>query len=191
MSCSIKHIIFNKYATNLNTKISQRSLINSGLLLLLFEFNNFSCLIDIIDNIIYRPDHVTRTPTNGSAVLLSLVSVCITWSVYCTAIGGSSGHGRITHINRFWYNFDTVLCQFLYTGTSDRCLIGFFQILRFSSFSLYSLSFFLYSPFKDSELYPLTHNPWSQKFCVGNRWILSIDLHLMKTSGFLGPYPAK
>ena len=50
---SIKQIIFNKYATNLNTKISQRSLINSGLLLLLFEFSNFSCLIDIIDNIIY------------------------------------------------------------------------------------------------------------------------------------------
>ena len=36
---------------------------NSGLLLLLFEFNNFSFLKDIIDNII---DHVTRTPTMSS-----------------------------------------------------------------------------------------------------------------------------
>ena len=50
---SIKQIIYNKYATNLKTRISQRSLRNSSLLLLLFEFNNFSFLIAIIDNIIY------------------------------------------------------------------------------------------------------------------------------------------
>ena len=52
-SCSIKQTIFNKYATNLKTTISRRSLRNSGLLLLLFEFNNFPFLIDIIDKIIY------------------------------------------------------------------------------------------------------------------------------------------
>ena len=51
--CSIKQIIFNKYSTILKTEISKRSLRNSGFLLLLFEFNNFSFLIDIIDNIIY------------------------------------------------------------------------------------------------------------------------------------------
>ena len=45
-------IIFSKYTTNLKTTISQRSLRNLGLLLLLFEFYNFSFLIDIIDNII-------------------------------------------------------------------------------------------------------------------------------------------
>ena len=49
---SFKQIIFSKYATNLKTTISQRSLTNLGLLQLLFEFNNFSFLIDIIDNII-------------------------------------------------------------------------------------------------------------------------------------------
>ena len=45
---------YSKYATNLKTTKSQRSLSNLGLLLLLFEFNNFSFLIDIykIDNII-------------------------------------------------------------------------------------------------------------------------------------------
>ena len=48
----------------------------------------------------------------------------------------------------FTYNFDTVLCQFLETGTSDRCLISIVQLLRFSGFRLYPLSFFLYSPFK-------------------------------------------
>ena len=50
---SIKQIIFNKYATNLKTTISLRSLRNSSLLLLFFDYNNFSFLIDIIDNIIY------------------------------------------------------------------------------------------------------------------------------------------
>ena len=39
---NIKQIIFNKYPTNRKTTISQRSLRNSGLLVLLFEFNNFS-----------------------------------------------------------------------------------------------------------------------------------------------------
>ena len=47
-----KLIIFRKYTTNLKTTISQRSLRNVGLLLLLFKFNDFSFLIDIIDNII-------------------------------------------------------------------------------------------------------------------------------------------
>ena len=53
---SIKQIMFNKYATNLKTMITQRSLRNSSLLLLLFEFNNFLFLIDIIDNIIYASE---------------------------------------------------------------------------------------------------------------------------------------
>ena len=50
---SLKQIMFSKYETNLKTTISQWSLKNSGLLLLLFDliFNNFSFLIDIIENI--------------------------------------------------------------------------------------------------------------------------------------------
>ena len=47
-----KQAIFNKYPTNLETKISQRSLKNLGFLLLSFEFNNFSSLTEIIGNII-------------------------------------------------------------------------------------------------------------------------------------------
>ena len=69
---NIKQIMFNKYSTNLKTTISQWSLRNSGVLLILFELNNVSILIDITDDI--RPDHVTSTPTNGSAVLLSRAS---------------------------------------------------------------------------------------------------------------------
>ena len=59
-----------------------------------------------------------------------------------------------------WYNFDTVLYQFLETGASDRCLICIVQNLRLAGFSLYPLSFFLYSPFKcplchQINLYPI------------------------------------
>ena len=38
----LEQIIFSKYATNLKTTISKRSLRHLGLLLLLLEFNNFS-----------------------------------------------------------------------------------------------------------------------------------------------------
>ena len=55
-----KRIIFNKHTTNLKTIISRRSLRNLSLLLLLFEFNNFSFLIEIIDNIIYASKHATN-----------------------------------------------------------------------------------------------------------------------------------
>ena len=46
------------------------------------------------------------------------------------------------HIYEFWYNFDTVLYQFLETGTSDRTLIGRDQLLKCSGFSV----FLLYDP---------------------------------------------
>ena len=45
-----------------------------------------------------------------------------------------------SYIYTFWYNFDTVLYQFLETGTSDRTLICLNQVLRRSGFSLYPLS---------------------------------------------------
>ena len=51
------------------------------------------------------------------------------------------------HIYESSCKFDTVLYQFLETETSDRCIICIVQRLRFSGFILYSLSFFLYSPF--------------------------------------------
>ena len=54
-----------------------------------------------------------------------------------------------SHIYTIWYKFDTVLSQFLETGTSDRCLTCIVQRLRFSGFGLYPLLFFLYSPFND------------------------------------------
>ena len=87
-----------------------------------------------------RPEHVTRTLTNSSAVLLSRVFS----SVSCaqnTALPLEEVlvtlYGRISYIYTVWYNLDTVLCQFIETGTSVRCLIGIFQLLRISGFSLY------------------------------------------------------
>ena len=47
-------------------------------LVIIYNFN-FAFLIDIIDKIFtYSPYYVTRTSTNGSAVSLSRVSMCIT-----------------------------------------------------------------------------------------------------------------
>ena len=64
-----KHLIFSKYAINLKAMIFQKSQTNLGLFLLLFESNNFSFLINIIDITLWiRPYHLTRTPTNDSAV---------------------------------------------------------------------------------------------------------------------------
>ena len=52
---------------------------------------------------------------------------------------------------RFSYKFDTVLYQFLETGTLDRTLMGLDQLLKCLGFGLYPLSFFLYSPFKEDD----------------------------------------
>ena len=45
--------------------------------------------------------------------------------------------------------FDTVLYQFLWRGTSDRTLMGLNELLKCLGFSLYPLSFFIYSPFNE------------------------------------------
>ena len=78
--------------------------------------------------------NVTRNPTNGSAVSLPRVFFC---------------------------KFDTVLYQFHETGTSDRTLIYLDQHLKWLGFSLYPLSFFLYSPFNKkylASLYDIKYN---------------------------------
>jgi len=69
-----KQIMFSKDAANLKTTISQRSLRNSSLLLLLFEFNNFSFLIDIIDNIIYASGTCHQ---NSNHWRCSIIAMCL------------------------------------------------------------------------------------------------------------------
>ena len=123
---SIKQIIFNNYATNLEL-ITQRSLRMSSLLILLSEFNNFSFLIDLIDYII----QASGTPTNGSALLLSRVSVCITQPVYCKH-WRSYGHVIQTYLT--YIRFGKTLTKFYVffeTETLDRTLICLNQLQRF------------------------------------------------------------
>ena len=64
-----------------------------------------------------HPEHVTRTPTNGSAVLLSRVSVCIMspvyWNVIQREFWSRDMDVYLTHIRfGFWYNFDTFYVNF-------------------------------------------------------------------------------
>ena len=53
-------------------------------------------------------------------------------------------------MNKLLYNFNTVLYQFLETGTTDKTFMGHDQELRWLAFNQYPLSFFLNSPFKPS-----------------------------------------
>ena len=46
---------------------------NLGFASFLFEFNNFSFLINMIDNIIYNSESCDQNSNNGSKVLLSCV----------------------------------------------------------------------------------------------------------------------
>ena len=62
-SCSIKQIIFSKYATNLKTTISQRSLSNLGLLLPMAD---------------PYTGHVIETETRDNNNSLPLVGVLVT-----------------------------------------------------------------------------------------------------------------
>ena len=51
------------------------------------------------------------------------------------------------YIYEFSYKIDTVLYQFLETGTSDITFMGRYQVQKGLDFSLYPLSFFRYSLF--------------------------------------------
>ena len=93
----------------------------------LFEFNNFSFLIDIIDNVIFTSGSCHKNSNQWQfSIIVTCVSFFIMWPVYCTAIEGVlvTCYEHISNIYPFWYDFNTVLCQLLETGTSDKCLIG-------------------------------------------------------------------
>ena len=80
---SVKQIILKKYAINLKTTISHRSLRISGLLLFNFFNFYFAFLIDIIDNIItyspYSPFYVTRTSATSHNTNGNKNETIITW----------------------------------------------------------------------------------------------------------------
>jgi len=116
-NCRFKQIIFNKYATNLKTTICQRSLKNLGLLLLLFEFNKFSFLKDIIDNII------TTSVSRDQNSHQWQCSIIVTW-------------------NRQRHSFISIS-----QDRNIKSLLGLDQLLKCLGFSLLPISCFFYSPF--------------------------------------------
>ena len=58
-----------------------------------------------------RPDHVTRTPTNGSSVLLSRVSPSLSCDQY-TAPPLKEFWSRVTNIYLTYIRFGMILTQF-------------------------------------------------------------------------------
>ena len=144
-SSRFKKIKFSKYATNPKTMISQRKLIIPILILYL----SFLFFIDLIHNIIYTSvllDQKFHHQWQCSKVVTWYrrrhVTNKLLWS-----------HDSSLRFSKFYiyelsYNFNTFLYQFLETGTSDKTFMGRDQELKWLAFSLYSLSFFLYSPFK-------------------------------------------
>ena len=119
-------------------------------------------------------------------------------------MGGIGWNLRTSGVNRvlwvlsrliytsFWYNFETVLYQFLETGTLDRTLTGLDQLLKCSSFNLYPLSFFLYSPFtwiikknidfqyKEYQYFQI----WLESFNKYCSHVKYIDFRILKISFF-------
>ena len=108
--CSVKQILFDKYATYLKTTISQRSLRNLVVLQLLFEFNNFSYSIDIINNIIYTsgPCHEHSNQWQCSIVMcLYLYHVTNTLYYYWREFWSRDTDVQLTYIH-----FGIILTQF-------------------------------------------------------------------------------
>ena len=67
--------------------------------------------------------YVTKTSPNSSAVYWSRVSRDNDTAMLLAEVIVTS-YPTVQTIYTIWYNFDTVLYQFLETGTSDRRLIG-------------------------------------------------------------------
>ena len=144
--------------------MSQKSLRNLSLLLLLYEFNNFSSIIDIIDNIISASGtrHQNSSQWQCSITVTRRRLYHVTSILHChwSEFWSRDTDAYLIYIYTFWYNFDTVLCQDLKTGTSDRYFIGIVKVLRFSSFSLHPLSIFLYSPFNLKNVHESNCQSW-------------------------------
>ena len=151
---SFKQIIFNKCATNLITTISQRSLRNSSLPLLLYDFNHFSFLIDKIDNIIYASGtcHQNSNQWQCSIIVTCLRLYHVSSIMHCH---WREFWSRDTDVYLTCIRFGIILTQFYVNISRKEHQIDVFicivQRLKFSGFILYStpLSFFLYSPFKN------------------------------------------
>ena len=137
-----------------------------------------------------RPEHVIRTPTNGSAELGHVAPSVSRDQYTALPLEGVLDLDTVIYLTyTFWYNFVTVLRQFLETGTSDRCFIGIVKLLRFSSFSLHPLSFFLYSPFNKGKWMIIAFEIFHPNsfICRAEIFFLPIQTLLTKTEIFIYP----
>ena len=106
--CSIKQIIFNKYAINQKTTISQRSLRNSSLLLL-FEVNSFSFFIDLSNNIIYAECQKNCNQWQCSIIVTRLRLYHVTNILHCQ---WREFWSRDTDVHLTYILFGIMLTQF-------------------------------------------------------------------------------
>ena len=114
----------------------------------------FQFLIDLIHNIIYTSVLLdekfhqwqgSKVGTGYRRRHVTSILLCPWWWFW--------SHDLSSRFSKFYiyelsYNFNTVLYQFLETGTSDKTVMGRDQELKWLAFSLYPLLFFLYSPSK-------------------------------------------
>ena len=130
------------------------------MLLLLFEFNKFSVLIDIIDNIIHASETCHQNSNQCSIFVMCLRLYHVTSILHC-------------HWREFWSRdtdvhlpcirfgiIDRFFCQFLDTRTSERCLTGLVQLLRFSGYSLHPFHFSFTVPLRVNWAFPVLESLW-------------------------------
>ena len=92
-------------STNTQTiwkRLYQRSLRNSSLLLLVFEFYNFSFLIDTIDNIICTSGSYHQNSNQWQCSIIA-TCLCLYHVTGCTAIWGGSGLVIMTYFLHIHY----------------------------------------------------------------------------------------
>ena len=138
--------------------LSQSSLKNLGLLLLLFEFNYFLLSIDIINNIIITS--VSRDQ-NSYQWQCSIIVTCLRLyhvTSNCTAIGGSYGHviGHISYICPFFVEPISL---------SHSIIKLFFLTLQIN------LSFLFLKVVSSSSKNTNNPPPIYIKYCVNNKYV--------------------
>ena len=98
-----------------------------------------------------RPEYVMWTLTNGSAVLLSHVSVYITWPVYCTELDWREFWSRDTDLYLTYLCFVIILTQFYVNFSRQEHQIDFLQV----SLDSWNSQVSAYTPFHFSFTVPL------------------------------------
>ena len=144
-------VLIRSYSTNTQPiwkrQFPRRSLRNSGLHLLLLEFNNFSFLIDLTDKFIYTS---WSWDQNSNQWHCSIIVKClrlyqVTSILHCY---WREFWSRDTDVYLTYMSFSIILTQFYVNFSRQEHHIngyaGFDQLLRFSGLVLYPLTPFIF-----------------------------------------------